>query len=359
MKRKFRILSLGFVVVLMLSATALAGDGVDSEPNNTMSQAELISWRTTNGEVDKVVGATGYIGYSGDVDYYKIYLVTGDYGFTLTNNNMSSTSNIFGSLPGDYDIQILNSSGGVVAGSYAGGGSDEQGYFTVSTSGYYYVKIYGYAGAYSSSVPYKMMLSHGDTAILMEGQRYRFFPHSSYGRLNSGAEYHSYGMAYSYGSKDSLSQYQSKMAEADSYVTYPFDNWADYSSSHPKPARFDTEYPSNNALWAGVDCSGLILYGAIDSTRTYSIESQGPNNCDTTCISDRSTTVNWSQALVGRTVKVKSSHVAMISRLASTEQKSYILHAYSGSLTTTLGRVVQETPMTEITYTTYALKTLN
>lgn len=327
-----------------------------------MSQAELISWRITNGEVDKVVGATGYISPSGDVDYYKIYLDPGDYGFTLTNNDTSSTSDIFGTLPGDYDIQVLNSSGGVVTGSYAGGTSPEQGYFTISTGGYYYIKIYGYAGAYSSSVKYKMMLSRGDTAILMEGHRYRLFPHSSYGRLNNGTEYHAYGVAYSYGSKDSLSQYQSKLAEADSYVTYPFDNWADYSSAHPRPARWDTEYPSNNALWAGIDCSGLLLYGAIASSRTYSIESQGPNNCNTTCISDRSTTVSWSQALVGRTVKVKSSHVAMISRLASTEDKGFILHAYSDSVyspPTRLGRVVQETPMTAITYTTYALKTLN
>lgn len=285
----------------------------------------------------------------------------------FSNNNTSSTSNIFGSLPGDYDIQILNSSGGVVTGSYAGGGSPEQSYFTVSTAGYYYIKIYGYNGAYSSSVPYKMMLSHGDTALLMEGHRYRLFPHSHYGRgikstqypLGDGNEYHSYGVAYSYGSKDSLSTYQSKLSEADQYVTYPFDNWFDYSSAHPRPARWKSEYDSGDTgsdLWAGIDCSGLVLYGTMASGVTYSVESVGPGGCNTNCISSRSTAVTWSQAFVGRTVEVNSGHVAFISRLASAENKAYLLHAWSG----TGNRVVQETPISvlgDLTY--YDLKTLN
>lgn len=197
----------------------------------------------------------------------------------------------------------------------------------------------------------------GDTAILMEGHRYRLFPHSHYGRLNSGTEYHSYGVAYSYGSKDSLSTYQTKLTEADQYVTYPFDNWSDYSSAHPRPARWSTEYKLNDqAAWAGIDCSGLVLYGAIASNVTYSVESQGPDGCDSNCISSRSTAVSWSQALVGRTVEVNANHVAFISRLASSEDKGYLLHAWSGNTS----RVVQETPMSVLgNLNLYDLKTLN
>ncbi len=80
-----------------------------------------------------------------------------------------------------------------------------------------------------------MWIVEGDAAFDMEGLRYRFHGHSFYGRLNNGDEYHTYGVAYSYGGKDSRSTYESKMDETDSYAAQPLNNWSDYSSSHPKP----------------------------------------------------------------------------------------------------------------------------
>lgn len=91
----------------------------------------------------------------------------------------------------------------------------------------------------------------------MEAYRYYYFPHP-FGRLNGGTEYHTTSVAYSYGTKDSLSYYESKLSEADQYKTVPQYNWDDYSASHPRPGRYNGE-PQSQSAWCGVDCSGFIL----------------------------------------------------------------------------------------------------
>lgn len=340
-----------------------AGDGQDIEYNNNADYSELISFRGTNGE-EKVVGADGYISYNGDEDWYRLYLESGYYSCTLTNSNMSSTNAIFGSLPADYDLYIYNYTNrnnlsNYIVRGYTGGTLTEQCHFTVNSSGYYYIRIDGYSSNYSSNVPYKMMLSKGDSAMLMEAQRYRFFPIVHYGRNGSGTEYNSVGVSYSYGLKDSLSSYTSKMEQANSYKSYPFDNWSDYKSNYPRPGKWKSEYDAGDTgqtNWAGIDCSGLVWRCAEKSEQTYSIESLGINYCGATQISAKSSSCTLANAEIAKTVYVKSTHVAMLSRLASSENRVYIIHA-SGEF---YNRKTREDLYYSLSnYTTYSRKTLN
>jgi len=323
-----------------------------------MSEAESISWRVTNGQTDYVVGALGYIGSKGDEDWYKIYLTSGFYSLTLTNNYISRNS-IFGLLPADYDIKVYNSAGTQIASSTKAGTATEQTHFTISSSGTYYIKIYGYLDAYSTSVQYKMMLTKGDTPFYMEGQRYRLFPHPFYGRLDSGKEYHAQGIAYSYGSKDSISGYESKMNQADANKKTPQTNWSDYSSSYPRPGRWKSEYDNGDkgqANWAGIDCSGLIWRAAAASDIAYKIEDSSILDVGTTQIHNNSTSITYSNAKIGDIYVKSGDHVAFISRLAPDERYTYVIHA--ASLTT--GRKTQETLRTDIAnYADYSRRALN
>lgn len=105
------------------------------EPNDSLSQAYGF-----------LVSGTQYASYiytSNDVDYYKINVTTtGVINIDLT------------SLPGDYDLYLLNSSGGEIASSKNWGTYSESISYTASTLGTYYLKILGYYGACSNSDSY-------------------------------------------------------------------------------------------------------------------------------------------------------------------------------------------------------------
>ena len=80
-----------------------------------------------------------------DADYYYFYVgATSDIYLNLTN------------LPGDYDIQLLDQNGTYITGGVNGGTSDENVYLFNAAPGYYYIFVYGYAGANSSTQCYQL-----------------------------------------------------------------------------------------------------------------------------------------------------------------------------------------------------------
>ncbi|HYV92691.1 MAG TPA: M4 family metallopeptidase [Chitinophagales bacterium] len=108
-----------------------------NEPNNTSGTATPVSVG---------IDILSQIGSSTDVDWYSF-------------NNSSSASNIkvtLGTLPGDYDIRLYNTAGSNVVVSQNGGTSSETMIYNTSTVGTYKIKVYGYAGAYSTTQCYTM-----------------------------------------------------------------------------------------------------------------------------------------------------------------------------------------------------------
>lgn len=105
------------------------------EPNNTIAQAYQIVSGTTY---------KALIGSSTDVDYFKI---------VVTKSGTVSIS--LSTLPKDYDLYLVNSSGTVLAKSEKGGTSSESISYNAS-AGTYYIKVVGYNKAYSTTSQYSL-----------------------------------------------------------------------------------------------------------------------------------------------------------------------------------------------------------
>lgn len=136
---------------------------LDNSTNGTLSGAATIPFNTD---------VTGLISPSGDVDHYKFVITTrGTITITLRT------------LPGDYDIKLLNSSGGQIAISQAGGTSNESISRTVNP-GTYYIQVYGYNGANSATTCYTARVQLGTatrgadliTGEVSDGQKVLVFP---------------------------------------------------------------------------------------------------------------------------------------------------------------------------------------
>ncbi|HVI49278.1 MAG TPA: zinc-dependent metalloprotease family protein [Chitinophaga sp.] len=113
---------------------------LDNSTNGTTSGAATIPFNTD---------VTGLINPTGDVDHYKFVITTrGTITITLRT------------LPGDYDLQLLNSSGAQVAISQAGGTTNESISRTVNP-GTYYAQVYGYNGASSATTCYTLRVQLG------------------------------------------------------------------------------------------------------------------------------------------------------------------------------------------------------
>ncbi|KDA54790.1 hypothetical protein EG19_09070 [Thermoanaerobaculum aquaticum] len=126
-----------------LTATYSGGSGGgttmnETEPNGSTSSANVISTSGTT--------VTGYIGSSTDVDYFKV-TVPG-YKTLTVDLTVPSTK--------DYDVKLYNSSGTLLASGTNGTGQAEHvtWYNSASTSRVVYIKVYGYNGAYSTTLPY-------------------------------------------------------------------------------------------------------------------------------------------------------------------------------------------------------------
>ena len=112
----------------------------DNSTNGTTSGAASIPFNTN---------VTGLVSPSADVDNYKFVITTGG---TIT---VTLTT-----LPGDYDLKLLNSAGTQVGISQNGGTTGETISYTAA-AGTYYAQVYGYNGANSSTACYTLKVQLG------------------------------------------------------------------------------------------------------------------------------------------------------------------------------------------------------
>lgn len=113
---------------------------LDTASNGTTGGAATIPFNTD---------VTGLISPSGDIDHYRFVITTrGTITITL------------GTLPGDYDLKLLNSAGTQLNISQAGGTSSESISRTLNP-GTYYAQVYGYNGANSATSCYTLRVQLG------------------------------------------------------------------------------------------------------------------------------------------------------------------------------------------------------
>jgi hypothetical protein len=124
------------------TATTVTGcqSSYDNSTNGTISGAATIPFNTN---------ITGLISPSGDIDNYKFVITTGG---TITVT--------LGTLPGDYDLKLLNSAGTQVGISQNGSTTSETINYTAA-AGTYYAQVYGYNGANSSTTCYTLKVQLG------------------------------------------------------------------------------------------------------------------------------------------------------------------------------------------------------
>ncbi len=116
----------------------------DVSTNGTISGASLIPFNTN---------ITGLISPSGDNDYYKFVITTGGTAtVTLTT------------LPADYDLTVVNSSGTQLAISQNGSTTSES-IARTYTAGTYYARVYGYNNANNASSCYTLKVQLGTASI--------------------------------------------------------------------------------------------------------------------------------------------------------------------------------------------------
>lgn len=120
------------------TVTVTGGGASESEPNGSTSYADVLS---------NAVNTTGYISSSSDLDYFKITIGPRKIA-TITLQVPASK---------DYDLKLYNSSGYLLGTSQNDTGISES--ISVQNTSYsynrtYYIKVYGYAGAYSTTESY-------------------------------------------------------------------------------------------------------------------------------------------------------------------------------------------------------------
>ncbi|MEI8058665.1 MAG: T9SS type A sorting domain-containing protein [Ferruginibacter sp.] len=112
----------------------------DISTNGTLAGAALIPFNTD---------VKGLINPANELDYYK---------FTITKAGTATIT--LSTLPADYDIRLYNSAGSQLAISQNTGTTNE----TISstfTVGSYYVRVYGFSGAFSATVCYTLRVALG------------------------------------------------------------------------------------------------------------------------------------------------------------------------------------------------------
>lgn len=116
------------------TTTATSGCPDIQEPNGTTATA---------GTINSGAAYNAVIASATDADYYKLVV-------SSTSNLTISLTN----LPLDYDLRLLNSSGTVLSTSTAGNTTSESISYANATAGNYFVHVYGYNGAFSTSSCY-------------------------------------------------------------------------------------------------------------------------------------------------------------------------------------------------------------
>lgn len=132
-----------YTITATATAAAACPGPLDVSTNGTIVGAATIPFNTDT---------KGLISPTGDIDNYKFVITTGG-TITIT----------LGTLPGDYDLKLLNSAGTQIAISQAGGTTSE----TISTTvaaGTYYAQVFGFNGANSATVCYTLRVQLGTAA---------------------------------------------------------------------------------------------------------------------------------------------------------------------------------------------------
>ncbi len=113
----------------------------DVSTNGTASGAALVPFNTD---------IKGLINPTGESDYYKFIITTGGTAtITLTT------------LPGDYDIRLYKSNGTTQLAISQNGGTTSETITRTYTAGTYYVKVYGYNGAFNATNCYTLRVQLG------------------------------------------------------------------------------------------------------------------------------------------------------------------------------------------------------
>lgn len=345
----FTVLCLILSVILVNAIVPIIAYATDTnEPNDTSGTATTLTF-------DRLTAyAISYISTSTDIDWFKVNIThTGQYSCTLTNNN--TTTDPYGNLPADFDLDVYDPSLTNIAYSYAGGTTYEKCYFNVSSTGYYYFKIHGYNGAYSSSVPYKLVIQHGDAVMFAEATRFRDYSSQGfYDRLvQSGTGYndywHSLGVAYGYGSKDSLSHYMTDIASATSHANSPFNRWDKYNfPTYERPGRMDGD--SSTTKNCGIDCSGFVQRCAQAAGTRYKIARDKPLNSGDGLAGNQVAAADfgsWSSTVTAANLETGdiaywSTHIVMFARINTTDINDCKIIEAAGDTLALGGRVVKE-----------------
>lgn len=122
----------------LLAEYATASVRYEAEPNNTMAQADRVYDDDTT---------YGTIGYSGDVDYYKVQFTSaGNANFWL------------GDIPSgqDYDFYLYDASGNLLQRSETTSNQEQIYNYPVTANTWYYMKVIGYNGSYNASSYYQV-----------------------------------------------------------------------------------------------------------------------------------------------------------------------------------------------------------
>jgi trimeric autotransporter adhesin len=130
-----------------IAATSACPGTLDVSTNGVYTGSATIPFNTD---------VKGTISASGDIDFYKFVITTGGTA-TIT----------LGTLPFDYDVDLISSNGTTILQSSALGGTSSETITRTYTAGTYYIKVFGYAGANSATSCYTLKVQLG-TASLQE-----------------------------------------------------------------------------------------------------------------------------------------------------------------------------------------------
>jgi hypothetical protein len=121
------------------------------ETNNSFAAAKSIAANTN---------ITALLNTSTDTDWFK-------FSNTSTAKNIRVT---LSNLPADYDLRLYNSAGTLLSTSANGGNATEQIKYNNAPVGTYYIRVYGYNGAFNASACYTLRADISSTAFKVNGE---------------------------------------------------------------------------------------------------------------------------------------------------------------------------------------------
>jgi hypothetical protein len=119
------------------------------ESNNSQSAAKTIAVNTN---------ITALLSTSSDIDWFKFSNTTAQKNIRITLSN----------LPADYDVRLYRSNGTLLYTSQNGSTTSETIKYNNATVGTYYIRVYGYNGAFSATSCYTLNASISSTAFREE-----------------------------------------------------------------------------------------------------------------------------------------------------------------------------------------------